>query len=224
MKNRLTLDITSKTVNVDERFTLTATITPDDADDKTLTWSSTNEQVAIIKGNDGMTAEVTATGVGTATITAMTINDKKAECKVTVHGQKLALKTSVGSGEVLQGDRLVLTMMDEDRNEVTDATIYYTIDGSAPTEQSTVYTPPIVLEKSFTLRAIAKGQRYVDCDELQETYTVIEDDSNESWVDEEQGLTYTFNTSDTTAKLMLVDNKTEGGRHALIRHRHRQRY
>ena len=75
---------------------------------------------------------------------------------MTVNGQKLILKANIGGGEVLQGDKLVLTMMDEDWNEVTDATIYYSTDGSAPTEQSEVYTTPIVLEKSFTLRAIDK--------------------------------------------------------------------
>ncbi len=61
-------------------YILIATISPDNATDKTLTWSSDNEEVATVE--DG---KVTAIGPGTATITVRT-NDGNFEdtCKVIV--------------------------------------------------------------------------------------------------------------------------------------------
>ena len=69
----------------DSKVTLTATVKPDNAADKTVTWSSDNPAVASV--NNG---EVTVLAVGTATITA-TANDGsgvKATCTVNVsaHG------------------------------------------------------------------------------------------------------------------------------------------
>lgn len=59
---------------------LTATVTPDNATDKTVTWTSNNDKVATVAA-DGT---VTAVGEGTATITATAANGKKDTCKVTV--------------------------------------------------------------------------------------------------------------------------------------------
>ncbi len=59
--------------------TLTATITPADTTDKSLTWSSSDMGVATV--SDGV---VTAIGAGTATITVTTANGKSATCEVTV--------------------------------------------------------------------------------------------------------------------------------------------
>lgn len=60
--------------------TLTETILPDNADDKSVTWSSSNEDVATVE--DGV---VTAKAVGIATITVTTVDmGKTASCEVTV--------------------------------------------------------------------------------------------------------------------------------------------
>ena len=59
--------------------TLTATVTPGNATDKTVTWTSSNDKVATVV--DGTVAAV---GEGTATITATAANGKKDTCKVTV--------------------------------------------------------------------------------------------------------------------------------------------
>lgn len=76
----ITLD-DEATVNVGGTVTLTATVSPDNASDKTITWSSDNTAAATVA--DGV---VTAVGAGTAIITA-TANDGsgiKATCNVTV--------------------------------------------------------------------------------------------------------------------------------------------
>ena len=59
--------------------TLTATVKPDNATDKTVTWSSTNASVATVSSS----GVVTAVGVGSATITAKA-GSKTASCSVTV--------------------------------------------------------------------------------------------------------------------------------------------
>ncbi len=60
---------------------LTATVSPDNATDKSVTWSSSKESVAVV-GDDGT---VTAVAVGEATITVTTVDGgKTATCTVTV--------------------------------------------------------------------------------------------------------------------------------------------
>ena len=61
----ISLAPTSATITIYGNTTLTPTILPDNANDKTVTWTSSNEAVATV--SNGV---VTAVGVGTATITA----------------------------------------------------------------------------------------------------------------------------------------------------------
>ena len=67
--------------------TLTATVKPDDAADKTVTWSSDNEAAATVV--DGT---VHAVAAGNATITAKA-GDKTAECAVTVYAHAANVTT-----------------------------------------------------------------------------------------------------------------------------------
>ena len=75
------ITVSPKTLNLEvgQTRTLTATVTPDNATDKTVTWTSSNDKVATVV--DGTVAAV---GEGTATITATAANGKKDTCKVTV--------------------------------------------------------------------------------------------------------------------------------------------
>lgn len=64
-----------------ESDTLTATVAPDNATDKTVTWTSSNPAVATVDAN----GKVTAVDAGTATITVTTADGAKtATCSVTV--------------------------------------------------------------------------------------------------------------------------------------------
>lgn len=71
---------TTAAVKPGATVTLSATVTPKDATDKTITWSSSDEKVATVDGG-----KVTGVAEGTATITATTKSgDKTATCTVTV--------------------------------------------------------------------------------------------------------------------------------------------
>ena len=54
-----------------------------------------------------------------------------------------------------------------------DATIYYTLDGSDPTSESTVYTTPIAVGSSMTIKAIAMKEGYENSNIATAEYTII---------------------------------------------------
>lgn len=82
----VTLDVTELALEVPATATLTATVAPEEATDKTVVWTSDNEAVATVA--EGV---VTAVAEGTATITVTTVDGGfTATCIVTV--------TEVGSG------------------------------------------------------------------------------------------------------------------------------
>ena len=66
----------------------------------------------------------------------------------------LAISNSLPQGFVWYGDETILEA------SVAGATIYYTTDGSEPTENSKRYTSPIVVDRNFTLRARAYKNGY----------------------------------------------------------------
>lgn len=71
--------------NTDELITgqadkLIATVTPDDAVDKSVAWSTSDSSIVSVDSNGAITAKK----AGTATITASTVNGKTATCTVTV--------------------------------------------------------------------------------------------------------------------------------------------
>ena len=82
LSTSIALNQTTATLEVTETITLIATILPENATDKSVEWSSSDETVAVVDEN----GVVTAVAVGEATITATTVDDSNlsASCKVTV--------------------------------------------------------------------------------------------------------------------------------------------
>lgn len=78
----ITLSMTTAKMKVGEELTLTATITPDDATNKELNWTTSNSDAATVDEN----GKVSAVGTGTATITATATDGSgvAASCEVTV--------------------------------------------------------------------------------------------------------------------------------------------
>ena len=75
----VTLNKTELTLTEGESETLTATVKPDDATDKTVTWSSSNTAIATVDAN----GKVTAVKEGNAIITAKA-GEYTATCSVIV--------------------------------------------------------------------------------------------------------------------------------------------
>ena len=91
---------TALTLGKGESYTLKGTVLPNDAKNKTCEWYTSRSSVAAVSS----TGRVTARAVGTAVITAKTVNGKKATCKVTVKTMPTSVKTSptaltLGKGE-----------------------------------------------------------------------------------------------------------------------------
>jgi large repetitive protein len=76
----ISLSKTSITLNINNIYTLKATISPSNATTKTVTWSSSNKAIASVSNG-----KITAHKAGTCTITAKSNNGKKATCKVKVN-------------------------------------------------------------------------------------------------------------------------------------------
>ena len=91
LSTSIALNKTSTSLKVTETLTLVATVLPENATNKSVTWKSSNEAVAIVDAN----GTVTAVGVGEAIITAMTNDGSNlsASCKVIVHANYLSGKT-----------------------------------------------------------------------------------------------------------------------------------
>ena len=74
-----------------------------------------------------------------------------------------------------------------------DATVYYTLDGSDPTPNSTVYTEPFVLSENTTVKAIAVKEGYEDSEIAEAEYVFILDAVtifNQDWEGDMNGWTF----------------------------------
>lgn len=94
------LDYTSLTLKIDEQFRLTANITPDDASNKKILWSSSDTSVCKVDEN-GM---ITAVGSGSATILAKSEDSGATDmCNVTVYQPVTGLVISNDTMTVRKG-------------------------------------------------------------------------------------------------------------------------
>ena len=76
----VSLSAETLTMTINSTQTLTATVEPSNAANKSVSWTSSDESVATVNSS----GIITAKKVGQTTITATTINGKKASCVVTV--------------------------------------------------------------------------------------------------------------------------------------------
>ena len=123
----VTLDKTSLEMTEGEEITLAATIKPENATEKDVTWTSDKTDVATVK--DG---KVTAVKEGTATITAKA-EDKTATCKVTVKKgfvEVTSITLDKTSLSLTVGEEETLTATVKPDN-ATDKTVTWTSSNSA---------------------------------------------------------------------------------------------
>ena len=119
----LLLDKTSLTLEVGENYTLVVTVSPSNATDKSVTWSSTNSSVATVSGG-----KVTAKSEGTTMIAAEAHNGKTATCIVTVNEPVPEVIEATLTLEIGESETLTATILP---NNATDKTVTWTSSDQA---------------------------------------------------------------------------------------------
>ena len=124
--NGVSLNQTALNMTVGKSQQLTATVSPSNADNKNITWSSSNNSVAQVSS----TGKVTAKGIGSAIITVSTVDGGyTATCTVTVQSPPAAEQLS---------DVLIIRGTHTISNQTINTDIYITSTGVATFNNVTV--------------------------------------------------------------------------------------
>ena len=151
----VTLDNTEAELMTGETLTLTATVLPENAPDKSVSWSSSNQGVATVDEN----GKVTAVAPGTATITVTTDEGgKTASCIVTVKADiSYRLTLTPTSSEINFGETVTLT-----------PTLYTAVDGTETSSSLSpasvtwsVSDPSVVSVSGGTVSALKGGEAVI---------------------------------------------------------------
>lgn len=103
----VTLDIHEQTLVAFETLQLTATVEPENADDKSVTWSSSDETVATVNE----TGLVQAWKAGTADITVKSVDGEKTDvCKLTVTAASKSEFALIDPANLKDKDSVIITM------------------------------------------------------------------------------------------------------------------
>ena len=153
----LTLNHSTATLMAGEALALQATITPSYATDQTVTWTTSDNTVAIVARG-----VVTAVAPGVAVITAKA-GDKEATCVVTVEKLYVAVMgilLSQSTASIDEGETLTLTatVMPEDADDKT--VTWETSDASIATVEDGVVTGIVPGTATITAKA---GGRQATC-------------------------------------------------------------
>ena len=191
----VTLDITSTNVAPNEVFTLVATVLPDDAADKTIAWTTSDEGVATVE--EGV---VTAVAEGTATITATNAaSGCFAICTVTVesagptpvpHDDKIEYKGITATDETEACGKVQIKS--PDTTIVDDATYAGYFNKSAEATDVGVFTVTATLKPEITQAADETAELADQLDDLihiESTTIVLEKAKPGLWYSLNQGQT-----------------------------------
>lgn len=151
--------LTTKTISDTQGFSITGSFSPATvigSGTSTLTISVTG--ALVIDNPLGITITATSGGVS-QTIWVI--------FSVTQTGQIKAPVFSVPAGRYTKPQTVAISSFDD------NAFIYYTLDGTTPTESSPVYVNPIVITSSTTLKAIILDVDYRQSAVTTATYTIL---------------------------------------------------
>ena len=140
-------------LHIGSKFTITTSVSPENATDKTLSYSSSNESIAKVTNN----GVVTATGVGTATITATSVNGAKSTMSITVSPAPQKFKITW------------FASLKENNHVGNDWSKSFTVNGESFRSGSTIILDP---GYSFTVRFnVVERDKYPDTGSYSETIT-----------------------------------------------------
>ena len=146
----VTLNKTTLSMQASQEEVLEATVKPDNAKDKTVTWTSSNTSVATVDSN----GKVTAISSGSATITC-TANDgsgKKATCTVTVTVPVNSITLNKTTLSLQTGEQVSLTATVAPNN-ATDKSVTW----------SSSYSSVATVSNNGTVTAVAAGNAVITC-------------------------------------------------------------
>lgn len=128
----ISLSDSNRKINIGEEYTLIANISPADATDKRVSWTSSNSSVITV-GSNGL---ITPHQVGTATVTATTNNGIKASCSFTVTNEAImpqSVSISKSQVEVKENGTIGLTAVVQPSNSTNQKVTWSIENGNLAT-------------------------------------------------------------------------------------------
>jgi len=150
----VTLNKTQLNLNKGETETLVATVLPNDATDKTVTWSSSNPDIAIVENG-----KVAALGGGSASIEARA-GDKSAVCEVIVTVPVESITLNINSITLDEEQTTTLTATVNPSDATNKTVTWTTSDASIVTVDNGTITA--IKEGKATITAKA-GEKTAEC-------------------------------------------------------------
>ena len=197
----IVLDPTEATLTEGETLYLTATVSPSNATNQTVTWSSSNTAVAVVDSN----GKVIAMGEGRAAITA-TAGDHSAMCIVTVEKKDIAVSSitlSQNATTLTEGETLFLTAT-VSPNNATDQTVTWNSNDANV----------VTVDNNGMITAIAEGTAIITAtagDKQATCFVTVEKKKEEPGILEEGDVTSVITNPSFEASTHNCDNGTGHG-------------
>ena len=163
LSTSIALNKTSASLKVTETLTLVATVLPENATNKSVIWSSSNESVSVVDNN----GVVTAISIGEAVITATTVDGSNlsASCKVTVVptlAETITLDKTEISLEATETATLIATVLPE---LTTNKSVTWTSSNEAvaTVDENGVVTAVAVGEATITATTVDDSNLSASC-------------------------------------------------------------
>ena len=155
----ISLNKTSLNLDAGKNEKLVATVSPEDATDKKVTWESSNNSVAKVT-SDGT---VSAVSKGTAKITAKTSNGKTATCDVTVKQPITGITLNKKSLELERGEKTKVTATIAPSNADGDKTVKWSSNKTSVATVSSDGTITAVAKGNATITATTSNGKTATC-------------------------------------------------------------
>lgn len=183
----VSLSKTSHSMVEGEVFTLSATVSPSNADNKDVSWSSNDATVASVE--NGM---VTALKAGSATITVKTIDGgKTASCNVTVTPKVFPVESvslDHTSAELTEGEQLTLTATVAPANATNKNVTWSSSDAIVASVENGVVTALKAGSATITVKT-EDGAKTANCELVVKSALIVD-------VEKVSDLSYTMNTQE----------------------------